>query len=75
MRLRTDRQNLSAQTVLLIVARPFDKKIFENESVFPAIERSAATDATHFRVNRRQGFDLHQCVFGRTMRAVERACA
>jgi hypothetical protein len=38
--------------VLLIVARAFDKKIFENESVFPAIERPAATEATHFRVNR-----------------------
>jgi len=28
--------------MLLIVARTFDKKTFENESVFPAIERSAA---------------------------------
>jgi hypothetical protein len=35
----------------LIVTWPFDKKIFENESVFPAIERSAAADAAHFRVN------------------------
>jgi hypothetical protein len=50
--------------VLLTVAWAFDKKIFENESVFPAVERSAATDATHRRVNRRlrnegSGTDLH----------------
>jgi hypothetical protein len=46
--------NLPAKSrVLLIVARAFDKKIFENESVFPAVERSAAADATHFRVNGR----------------------
>jgi len=46
--------NLLAQSrALLIVARAFDKKIFENESVFPAVERSAAADATHFRVNGR----------------------
>jgi len=58
--------------VLLIVARSFDKKIFENESVFPAFERSAATDATHFRVNRRYSFDLHQRVLCRAMGAMER---
>jgi hypothetical protein len=45
--------------VLLTVAWVFDKKIFENESVFPAVERSAATDATHRCVNRRWGFDFH----------------
>jgi hypothetical protein len=39
--------------VLPIVTRAFDQKIFENESVFPAVERSAATDATHLRVNGR----------------------
>jgi len=34
--------NLSAlPRMLVIVAPTFDKKIFENESVFPAIERSA----------------------------------
>jgi hypothetical protein len=38
---------------LPIVAGAFDKKIFENESVFPAVERSAAADATHLGVNRR----------------------
>jgi len=31
--------------VLLILAWAFDKKIFENESVFPAVERSTATSA------------------------------
>jgi hypothetical protein len=46
--------NLLAQSrALLIVARAFDKKIFENESVFPAVEWSAAADTTHFRVNGR----------------------
>ena len=39
--------------VLLLVAWAFDKKVFENESVFPAVERSAATDAPHCRLNRR----------------------
>jgi hypothetical protein len=61
--------------MLLIVARTFDKKIFENESVFPAIERSGAIDATHFRVNRRDGFYLHQRVLCCAMGAVERICA
>jgi hypothetical protein len=60
--------------VLLTVAWAFDKKIFENESVFPAVERSAATDATHRRVNRRWGFNFHQRVLCRAMRAVERIC-
>jgi hypothetical protein len=63
---------LPAQPVLSIMAWPFDKKIFENESVFPAIERSAAADAAHFRVNRRYGLNLHQRVLCRAMRAVER---
>jgi hypothetical protein len=58
--------------VLLIMARALDKKIFENESVFPTVEGAAAANATHFRVNRRWGFDLHQRVFCRAMRAVER---
>jgi len=57
--------------VLLIVARPFDKEIFENESVFPA-KRSAAADAAYFRVNRRYGLNLHQRVLCRAMGAVER---
>jgi len=48
------RRNLPAcLSVLPIVARAFDKKIFENERVFPAVERSTAADATHFRINRR----------------------
>jgi hypothetical protein len=38
--------------MLLIAVGAFDEKIFENESVFPAIERSAAAYATDFRVNR-----------------------
>jgi hypothetical protein len=51
---RARERNLPAGLrVLLIVARAFNKKIFENESVFPAVERPAATDATHCRVNRR----------------------
>jgi len=54
---RSSQLNLLAKSrVPLIVARAFDKKIFENESVFPAVERSAAADATHFRVNGCQGF-------------------
>jgi len=55
---RSSQLNLLAQSRVppLIVARAFDKKIFENESVFPAVERSAAADATHFRVNGCQGF-------------------
>jgi hypothetical protein len=70
-----DARNLPAwPRVLLIVARAFDKKIFENESVFPAVERSAAADATHCRVDRRWGFDLHQRALCRAMRAVERIC-
>jgi hypothetical protein len=73
---KSDARNLPAcWRVLLNVAWTFDKKIFENESVFPPIERSAAADATHCRVNRRWGFDLHQRVLGRAMRAVERICA
>jgi hypothetical protein len=69
---KSDARNLpTCWRVLLIVARAFDKKIFENESVFPPIERSAAADATHCRVNRRWGFDLHQRVLCRAMRAVE----
>jgi hypothetical protein len=39
--------------VLLIVARAFDKKVFENESIFPTIERSAAADAAHCLVDQR----------------------
>ena len=69
---KSDARNLPACWRVLILAWAFDKKIFENESVFPAVERSAATDATHCRVNRRWGFDLHQRVLGRAMRAVER---
>ena len=70
---KSDARNLPAcWRVPLILAWALDKKIFENESVFPAVERSAATDATHCRVNRRWGFDLHQRVLGRAMRAVER---
>jgi hypothetical protein len=72
---KSDARNLPARPrVLLILAWAFDQKIFENESVFPAVERSAAADATHCRVNRRWGFDLHQRVLGRAMRAVERIC-
>ncbi len=73
--LRTASGNLPAQSrVLLIVRRAFDQKIFENEGVFPAIERSAAADATDFRVNRGYGFNFHQRVFCRAMRAVVRIC-
>jgi hypothetical protein len=71
----SDAWNLLAWSrVLLVMAWAFDKKIFENESVFPAVERSAATDATHRRVNGRWGFNLHQRVLCRAMRAVERIC-
>jgi hypothetical protein len=72
---RARRQTLPAQAVLLIMARPFDKKIFENENVFPSIKRSAAADAAHFRVNRRYGLNLHQRVLCRAMGAVERTRA
>jgi hypothetical protein len=61
--------------VLLAVAWAFDKKIFENESVFPAVELSTATDAADCCVNRRWGFNLHQRVLCRTMGAVERISA
>jgi hypothetical protein len=51
---RARERNLAAGLrLLLIVARAFNKKVFENESIFPAVERPAATDATHRRVNRR----------------------
>jgi hypothetical protein len=63
--------NLAAQSVLLIAPRALDNEIFENESVFPAVERSAATDATHFRINRRYGLDLHQRILCRAVGAVE----
>ena len=57
---KSNARNLPAwPRVLRIVAGAFDQKIFENESVFPAVERSAATDATHCGVSRRWGFDLH----------------
>ena len=57
---KSDARNLPAcWRVLLILVWAFDKKIFENESVFPAVEQSATTDATHCGVNRRWGFDLH----------------
>jgi hypothetical protein len=42
-----------------MVAGAFDKKIFENEGVLPAIERAAATEATHLRIHGRERFDLH----------------
>jgi hypothetical protein len=58
-----------------IMRSAVDKKVFEDEIVFPAVERSAATEATHFRVNRRYSFNLHQRVLCRAMRAVERICA
>jgi hypothetical protein len=63
--------NLAAQSVLLIAPPALYKEIFENESVFPTIERSAATDATHFRINRRWRFDLHQRVLCSAVGAVE----
>jgi hypothetical protein len=61
---KSDAWNLPAWSRVLLV-----------KSVFPAVERAAATDATHRRVNRRWGFNLHQRVLCRAMRAVERICS